>query len=101
MSPPFIGTHFVAFDSTMAGLWIAETDENDRRIRRSLCQNQLRDLIHNKRYVTVRVPYNRGLFENQLETVLDSLITHGFAIQQVISHPAGPNVTEYIMRRER
>lgn len=85
----------------MAGLWLAETDENNRRIHRRLCENQVYDLINNKLFVTVRVPFNRGLFENQLEIVLDSLITRGFAIQQVISHPAGPNMTEYIMRRER
>ena len=99
MSPAFIGTHLVAFDVTMAGLWLAETDENNRRVNRSLCQNQLYDLTHNKLFVTVRVPYNRGLFENQLEILLDALITRGFAIQQVVTHPAGPIMTEYLMRR--
>jgi len=87
--PPFTGTKLVAIDVQMPRLW--EIVDGSSRVRQTVLGELIRSTqpgtIANQ--VHIRVPFNPTLNENQLEMLIDSVLTIGYRFKECVTSQYG------------
>ena len=84
MSLPYSGNSICAFDVTHQRIWDIDHRNPATNSLYKVRQDVVSGLVKGKLYVFIRLPYNRSLSDNQLESLLDYIVSLGYYIEHVL-----------------
>lgn len=96
----FAGSTLVAIDANMNRLYDFMT--MNIGVNRQVCtirRDILQQVVGNRPVVMVRIPFNFAPAENQIETLLDELMSMGYRIVAMSTPSVGPYYMIYNLQR--